>query len=249
MGKLEPYSRSLEYSYALGVFPCHQLLNARPDCAMRLLLHPDGMASEGISLLREKCAALGVREETAERVLRRESKKDNCYAGIVFEKFEAKLSDKADHVVLNAISDSGNLGTALRTCLGLGIRNVALIRPCVDIFDPHTVRSSMGAVFSMNVRVFDTFDQYRALFPAHALYPFMLTGSVPLYEAAAAPEKPFALVFGNEGSGLPAEFAQMGRPVRIPMTGDVDSYNLAISVAMGAYAFTGQDPEYRVKYQ
>ena len=84
MPKLEPYSRKLDYSYQLGVFPALMLLEARPDCAQRLLLHPQGLENEGVKKLREKCAALGVREELAERVLRRESKKDNCFAGLVF---------------------------------------------------------------------------------------------------------------------------------------------------------------------
>lgn len=238
MAKLESYDRSLPYSYALGAFPSLQLLAARPEIVRRLLVHPDGLESEGVRLLREKCAALGVREEQAERVLQRISKKGNCFAALVFDKYEAALSAQENHVVLNAISDSGNLGTALRSCLGLGIKNVACIRPCVDIFEPHTVRSSMGAVFSMNVRVFDSFAQYRALFPAHTLYPFMLKGSTELETAACAPQKPYALVFGNEGSGLPDEFAEMGVPVRIPMSSEIDSYNLAISVAIGAYAFT-----------
>lgn len=238
MAKLEAYERSLPYSYALGAFPSLQLIAARPEVVRRLLVHPDALESEGVRLLREKCAALGVREEQAERVLRRESKKGNCFAALVFDKYEAALDAQANHVVLNNISDSGNLGTALRSCLGLGIKNVACIKPCVDIFEPHTVRSSMGAVFSMNVRVFDTFDDYRALFPGHTLYPFMLKGSTELEEAAAQPQKPYSLVFGNEGSGLPDEFADMGVPVRIPMSSEIDSYNLAISVAIGAYAFT-----------
>ncbi len=238
MAKLEPYDRSLPYSYALGAFPCLQLIEAKPEIVRRLLVHPDGLDSEGVRLLREKCAAIGVREEQAERVLRRESKKGNCFAALVFDKYEAQLDPQENHVVLNAISDSGNLGTALRSCLGLGIKNVACIRPCVDIFEPHTVRSSMGAAFSMNVRVYENFDAYRADFPGHTLYPFMLKGSTELENAAANPQKPYALVFGNEGSGLPDEFAEMGVPVRIPMSGEIDSYNLAISVAIGAYAFT-----------
>lgn len=238
MAKLEPYERSLPYSYALGAFPSLQLIAARPGIVRRLLVHPDGENSEGVRLLREKCASLGVREEQAERVLRRESKKGNCFAALVFDKYEAELDPQANHVVLNNISDSGNLGTALRSCLGLGIKNVACIKPCVDIFEPHSVRSSMGAVFSMNVRVFDTFEDYRQLFSAHTLYPFMLKGSTELEAAAAQPQKPWSLVFGNEGSGLPDEFADMGVPVRIPMSSEIDSYNLAISVGIGAYAFT-----------
>ncbi len=238
MPKLEPYDRSLAYSYALGIFPCLQMLDARPDKAIRLLIHPEGENSDGVRLLRERCRALGVREEMAERVLRRESKKGNCFAAIVFEKYDAELDAHSDHIVLNEISDSGNLGTALRTCLGLGIRNVAVIKPCVDIFEPHTVRSSMGAVFAMNVCLFDTFEDYRMAYSSHTLYPFMLTGSVPLEDAATEKVHPFSLVFGNEGRGLPEVFASYGKPVRIPMSSDIDSYNLAVSVAIGAYAFT-----------
>ena len=86
MPKLEPYSRKLDYSYQLGVFPALMLLEAKPDCASRLLLHSQGLENEGVVKLRERCAALGVREELADRVLRRESKKDNCFAGLVFKK-------------------------------------------------------------------------------------------------------------------------------------------------------------------
>ena len=69
MPKLEPYSKKLSYSYALGVFPSLMLLEARPDTALRLLLHPAGEENEGVAKLRQRCAELGVREEQAERVL------------------------------------------------------------------------------------------------------------------------------------------------------------------------------------
>ena len=95
MAKLEAYERSLPYSYALGAFPSLQLIAARPEAVRRLLVHPDALESEGVRLLREKCAALGVREEQAERVLRRESKKGNCFAALVFDKYEAALDAQA----------------------------------------------------------------------------------------------------------------------------------------------------------
>ncbi|MER2143946.1 MAG: hypothetical protein ABS888_09105, partial [Eubacteriales bacterium] len=89
MPKLEPYSRKLDYSYQLGVFPSLMLLEAKPDCASRLLLHSQGLENEGVVKLRMRCAELGIREELADRVLRRESKKDNCYAGLVLRKYES----------------------------------------------------------------------------------------------------------------------------------------------------------------
>lgn len=238
MPKLEAYNKRLDYSYALGVFPALNLLESRPEAAMRLLLHPLSLENEGVALLREKCAALGVREEFAERVLKRESQKDNCYAALVFKKYEAALSPDQPHVVLCQISDGGNLGTALRACLGFGMRDVAIIRPSVDAFDPHVLRASMGAFYRMNVRVFNTFDEYRALFPEHMLFPFMLDGAKPLEEVSRAHPEKYALVFGNEQTGLPAHFASLGQSVVIPQSAEIDSLNLAVAVSIGTYAFT-----------
>ena len=237
MPKLEPYSKKLSYSYTLGVFPSLMLLEARPDKAVRLLLHPAGLESEGVDKLRARYAELGVREEQAERVLRRESKKDNCFAGLVFEKYESTLDPNACHAVLCQISDSGNVGTALRSLLGFGIRDVAIIRPCVDVFDPHVLRASMGAFYKMRVHTFDTFEEYRALYPERPLYPFMLDGAKTLNEVASQAKPPFSLVFGNEASGLPAHFAQLGQSVFIPQSSEIDSLNLAVAVSVGTYVF------------
>jgi len=234
---LEPYSRKLPYSYQLGVFPALMLLEARPECAARLLLHPQGLENEGVVKLREQCAALGVREELAERVLRRESKKDNCYAGLVFNKYECKLDPALSHAVLCQISDAGNAGTAMRSLLGFGIRDVAVVKPCVDVFDPHVLRASMGAFFKLRVKVYDDFDAYRAEFPDRTLYPFMLDGAKPLNEVARAAEPPFSLVFGNEQTGLPPYFAQLGQSVLIPQSDEIDSLNLAVAVSVGTYTF------------
>ena len=237
MPKLEAYHKKLPYSYALGVFPSLNLLESHPDRVTRLLLHPDGLRNEGVALLREKCRALGVREEFADRVLKRESQKDNCYAALVFEKYEAALDAQRPHVVLCQITDGGNLGTSLRSCLGFGIRDVAIVRPCVDAFDPHVLRASMGAFYKMRVRTYDRFSDYRADYPEHALYPFMLDGARTLNEVAAEARPPFSLVFGNEASGLPARFAQLGQSVFIPQSDEIDSLNLAVAVSVGSYVF------------
>ena len=237
MPKLEPYSRKLPYSYQLGVFPSLMLLEARPDCAARLLLHPQGLENEGVIKLREQCAALGVREELAERVLKRESKKDNCFAGLVFNKYECQLDPALNHVGLCQISDAGNAGTAMRSLLGFGIRDVAVVRPCVDVFDPHVLRASMGAFFKLRVRVYERFEDYRAEFPKRALYPFMLDGARPLNEVARSARPPFSLIFGNEQTGLPPQFADYGQSVLIPQSREIDSLNLAVAVSVGTYTF------------
>lgn len=238
MPKLEAYSHQLSYSYAPGIFPSHALLNARPELARRLLVRSDALESEGVRALMDKCAALNVRIETADRALERISRKENCYAALVFDKFSSALDPQKNHVVLVNPSDMGNLGTILRACLGFTLPDLAIIRPAADVFDPRVVRASMGALFSMRVTLYDSFEEYRAQHPGHALYPFMLDGSLPLPQARKAAKTPYALVFGNEATGLPSSFASLGQPVRIPQSDAIDSLNLSVAVSIAAYAFT-----------
>lgn len=240
MPSLESYSRDLPYSYALGLFPASELMRKRPHLAKRLLVASRAEESEGLRALRALCAQQHVREENADRVLARISGKENCFAAIVFDKFEGELSAQGNHLVLHHPSDKGNLGTMLRTALGFGYRDIAIIRPAADVFDPHVVRASMGAIFGLNVRYYDDFDAYRAQYPAHMLYLFMLDASVPLEQAAAQKKAPYALIMGNEGSGLPAAFSAMGQPVRIAHNHEIDSLNLSIAAAIGMYTFANR---------
>lgn len=236
MPPLKPYSADLPYSYAPGVFPSLQLMQNCPERAQRLLLSEKAQG-EGIDKLREICRQYHVREEVADKALSRISGKQNCFAAVVFEKWQSDLKKDAPHVVLHHPMDEGNLGTIQRTLLGLGVEDIAVIRPAADVFDPKVVRATMGAVFSLRVKYYEDFSLYRMEHPGHALYPFMLDGSIMLEEAVTNVQKPYALIFGNEGSGLPPEFSEMGQAVRIPHNDKIDSLNLSIAVGIGAYAF------------
>ena len=237
MPALKAYASDLPYSYAGGVYPSLTLLEKAPQRAMRLLLS-DRALGEGVEKLRELCAAHGVREEIAPRALQRILGKENVYAAVAFAKWEGALAADRPHIVLHHPMDEGNLGTIQRTMLGFGLKNLAVVRPAADPFDPKTVRASMGALFSLNVRQYDDFETYRAQYPAHAIYPLMLDGATLLSQAAAEKMTPYALVLGNEGAGLPPEFAGYGQTVKIPQSVDVDSLNLAVAAAIAAYAFT-----------
>ena len=238
MGKLESYDKSLDYSYAPGIFPATECLTNAKERCLRLLLSSASEKSEGAQKLRLRAEEAGIRVEIADRALERISKKENCFAAMVYKKAEGVFSEEAPHIVLHHPSDSGNMGTILRTALGFGLKNVAIIRPAVDSDDPRVTRASMGAAFSMNVRHFDSFDAYRSEYPQRQLFPFMLTGAVPLDEAVKKVRGPFSLVFGNEASGLPDEFAAYGISTLIPHSNQIDSLNLAIAAGIGMYAFT-----------
>jgi len=239
MPSLSAYSTDLDYSYAPGIFPSMECLLHRPENVRRVLIHSAGVGREGISKLTDLAEKNHIRVEEADKALSRISGKENCFAAAVFSKFDETPAADRPHIVLHHPGDSGNVGTIMRTALGFGIEDIVMIRRCVDPFDPKTVRASMGSLFSLRLKQYDSFDEYREQYPEHRLYPFMLDSSVPMEEALqqGKPEC-YSLVFGNEGSGLPAEFAAMGQPVRIPSNEKIDSLNLSIAAAIGIYAFT-----------
>ena len=239
MPSLAGYSPELDYSYAPGIFPSMECLIHRPEQVRRLLVHSAAEGREGIGKLTAMAEELGVRIETADRALGRISGKDNCYAAAVFGKFSDEPDPLKPHVLLHNPGDSGNAGTIMRTALGFGVEDIILIRPCVDPFDPRTVRASMGSIFSLRLRVCDRTEEYLESRGDRELYPFMLDASVPIEEALRRRSgRPWTLIFGNEGRGLPQEFAGIGQPVRIPSNDRVDSLNLAAAAAIGIYAFT-----------
>ena len=240
MPALEAYKRELDYSYAPGVFPSLEAMNKRPELVRRLLISARGQDSEGVRKLIALAESRRVRVEIADKALGRISGKENCFAAVVFEKRPAALSGTDAHIVLHHISDQGNLGTILRTALGFGYHDIAIIRPAADGYDPKVVRASMGALFSLRIMEYNDFSAYRQEFSHHAAYPFMLDGSVQMDDAAGTAAHPCALIFGNEGAGLPPEFQTVGQPVRIPSSDEVDSLNLAIAAAIGMYAFRRQ---------
>lgn len=241
MAKLEAYDKSLDYSYAPGIFPATECLKNAGKRCMRLLLSSASEKSEGAGKLREQAEAAGIRVEIADRALERISRKENCFAAMVYKKQEGVFDKDAPHIVLVNPSDSGNLGTILRTALGFGFANIAIIRPAVDSDDPRVTRASMGAAFSLSIRHFDSFDDYRAEFPDRQLFPFMLTGAVPLGEAVRKVGGDYSLVFGNEATGLPDVFATYGVSTLIEHSGKIDSLNLAIAAGIGMYAFKNRE--------
>ena len=231
-GQLKTYQKAFGYSYSFGVFPTVELLTHRPEQVQRVVAHSKGERSSGLGKLKELCAAHGVPFEVNDRAVERLSHKGNVYVFGVFDKYAAPLSADKNHLLLVNPSDNGNLGTIARTLLAFGVRDLALLEPAVDIFNPHVVRASMGATFALRFGYFSSLEAYRSAF-THTLYSFMLGASAELGAVTFRP--PYTLVFGPEGAGLPPGYASIGESVKIPQSPLVESLNLAVAVGVALY--------------
>lgn len=228
------YDKKQNYSYTYGVSPTLDMLMKRPDLVDVILLHPDGNGQPGTTNIKQLCDKHHIRWEMAPRAISRISVKENTYAIGVFKKYESSISSTNNHVVLVNPSSPGNLGTIIRSMVGFDIVNLGIVRPAVDIFDPKVVRAAMGSNFDLNFEYFDTFEQYVEKFPTHNLYPFLLNASKEIKEVTF--QKPFTLIFGNESSGLPDTFNNVGTSVYIAHSKNIDSLNLSSAATIGLYA-------------
>lgn len=228
------YKKDFEHSYALGPFPTFELLNNSPERALAVYIDESFNEREKLEAL---CAEKTVPFFYSRRALERISNKEVCYAAAVFSKCNSKLVNDKAHIALVNPADMGNLGTILRTALAFNIKNIAIVEPAADFWNPKTVRASMGAVFRMNIESFKSFEEYIERFPERDLFPFMLDGGLTLTPQSCPKSSSYTLVFGNESSGLPSEYQNLGQSVFIEQSDEVDSLNLSISVAIGTYIF------------
>jgi len=129
----------------------------------------------------------------------------------------------------------GNLGTIIRVMLGFNYNNLAIIKPCIDIFDPKVIRASMGSIFSTNIELYDSIDDYLKE-NTNQKYPFMLQASTTL-QSLKQKDQPHTLIFGNEASGLSNDFLKIGTPLIIEHSKNIDSLNLSMSVGIALYEF------------
>lgn len=139
-------------------------------------------------------------------------------------------------ILLDCVSDPGNVGTVLRTAAAFGIELLILGPGCADIYNPRAVRASMGAIFRQKtVRVTDLAASVTALRDSGAeVWAATLDAELTISElAAAAKDKSVSVIIGNEGHGISheVEAAATGK-VNIPITGDAESLNAAIAAAV-----------------
>ncbi len=232
---MKVYQKDSLESYTLGVFVTIELLENHIDDVISVILSSKGEKNQGVKKIIDICTRHHIPCEINDKTIQKLSKKENCYAIGVFKKYETKLDKNLNHVVLVNPGDMGNLGTIMRTMVGFGINDLAIIRPGVDMYDPKAVRASMGSLFHLRVAYFDSFEEYLKAYPHH-VYCLMLKGAKSLFETQF--KAPYSLVFGNESSGLPDEFLNYGQSVLINHTNKIDSLNLSMALGITLYEAT-----------
>ena len=230
--KIKTYQKDFDYTYTLGVFETIELLKYKPQQVIRVYLKSNSYTNQGVSLIQELCQRHQIEVVESDKTINKLSKKDNCFAIAILNKYDSKLND-GNHIVLVNPMNMGNFGTIIRSALGFGFTDIAVIKPAIDIFDPKVLRAAMGSFFSSNIVYFNTIEEYKALYPDHKLHSFMLQAKKTLQETEFE-STPLSLVFGNESSGLPENYLD-DNSIIIKHSNDIDSLNLPTAVGIALY--------------
>lgn len=139
-------------------------------------------------------------------------------------------------VILENLQDPGNLGTIVRTGEGAGITGVIMSVGTVDIFNPKTIRATMGSIFRVPfLYVEDMADTIQKLHK-HGVHTYAAHLAGKTYYQDVSLKEPTAFLIGNEGNGLTKETADMAESyIKIPMEGQVESLNAAVATALLMY--------------
>lgn len=136
-------------------------------------------------------------------------------------------------MVLDNLQDPGNLGTILRTSEGAGVDAVFLSKDSVDIYNPKTIRSTMGSIYRIPFVYVEDLLSLLDLFRKKGIHSY----AAHLQGKNSYDKEDYrlgtAILIGNEGNGLREEVAKKADIwVQIPMHGQVESLNAAIAASV-----------------
>ncbi len=230
--EVKTYKKDSFYSYILGAFPTIELLKNRPQDVLKIIIHSSFKNEEVINLINS--LRKNVEMVINDKLLDKLSNKENCYVAAVLKKYKMTIEKDKNHLVLVNPMNMGNFGTIIRSALGFNFKNIIVIKPAIDIFDPKVLRATMGAFFLCNIVYYDDYNKYLEDYPNHKQYSFMLQASYSLQETTFDDKTNISLIFGNESSGLPMDYLN-DDSIIINHSNEIDSLNLPTAVGIALY--------------
>lgn len=139
-------------------------------------------------------------------------------------------------LVLNGVSDPGNLGTIIRSAAAAEVGAVLMEEGCVDLYNPKVIRSTMGTVTKVPIFRGLSFDEIQSYLEKHRISGYLADMEQAISYDELPMEQCSAVIFGNEGNGIDKAWRSCGYPgVMIPMARGVESLNVAMAAGIIAF--------------
>lgn len=138
-------------------------------------------------------------------------------------------------LILDDIQDPGNMGTILRTADSINLKQIIVSKGTVDAYNPKVIRSTMGAIFRINIIESDNLTKTIKEMKKNKIKiaATSLQTDKSIYDVSY--EKT-AIVIGNEANGVSNEVLELAdEKIKIPMTGKTESLNASVATAVILY--------------
>ena len=143
-------------------------------------------------------------------------------------------------VALDDIQDPGNLGIILRTVDSIGLKQLIVSKGTADVYNPKVVRSSMGAIFRVEVIEVENLKETIEMMKRNN-YELVVTSLQTESSIYDVDYNKKIIVIGNEANGVSAEIQDMAdKKIKIPMLGKTESLNASVATAIILYEYIRQ---------
>ena len=140
-------------------------------------------------------------------------------------------------IVLDGISDPGNLGSLFRTALALGWDGVYVTVDSVDPFNDKALRAAKGATFRMPFCI-GSHQEFIEFVQSRMMHTYVADiGGKPYHSKQIVP--PIALILGNESHGVSDQFKTKFPSISIPISSNMESLNVAVAGALLMHRLKG----------
>jgi TrmH family RNA methyltransferase len=150
---------------------------------------------------------------------------------------ESLLANNAGLIIIaHQLQDPGNLGTIIRTAEAVGASGVALTPNTVDPYNAKAIRASMGSILRLPVLYIKEVTSFLKACKQRGFQTVATTVTAEKTHFDIDLTKPTALILGQEGAGLPQDLLnEIDQSIRIPMSSQIDSLNVATAAAVILY--------------
>ncbi len=232
--KSADYRRRQDMFAVEGDHLCRELADCGGCSAIGYFLYTEKAAEkypETVRLAQEKANFSAVITEELSEYISDTKTPQGLFAAA--ERFGAEIPENARKLVLlDGVSDPGNVGTIIRAAEAFGFDGVIFVNACADRFSPKTLRASMGSVFrmpSLVARVENLGERLHG--QGFEIYAAMLDKNAMRLGEVRFPEKT-AVVIGSEGAGVSQEVAEIcDKKLYIPIKG-AESLNAAVAAGV-----------------
>ena len=228
-----------------GAKPCHDLISQHPRAIQSLLVSPRYLRAE-TSVDRSRRFNLEARQFVCSDPAFEKLTDVEMPQGILavvqqpqWDEAQVLGQPRVLGVYGDRLQDPANVGAIIRTAAALNLSAVWLSHDSADHFSPKVVRATAGTLLALPI--FRTTDLRTVTLSECKIYSAVLssTDRVPIREIRTVPSRLLVAV-GNEGAGLSSEIMKASQiRFSIPLAEGVESLNVAATVAISAFYFSG----------